>query len=187
MSGPKPLWPTNAIRAKTNDKLWMLGVDTGKAVAYLQQHVQEALAKFTSPTIGSISTVLSGGIEGLIAAATAEIASLVSANPVIATVDGLVDELASLNASGSPATIAATAPVIQGLIDSATASNPVLAQVANLRLTLASLVTSAGPGIGFLAPQQGMVQGLTKSLELFPIRSGHRHRSLLRRDSCGTR
>ncbi len=25
------------------------------------------------------------------------------------------------------------------------------------------------------------------ALELFPIRSGHRHRSLLRRDSCGTR
>ncbi len=34
MAGPKPLWPTNAIRAKTNDKLWMLGVDTGKDAIY---------------------------------------------------------------------------------------------------------------------------------------------------------
>ncbi len=138
----------------------------GKAVAYLQQHVSDALAKFTSPNIGSISSVLSGGIEGLISAATAEIASLVSANPVISTVDSLTQELAALQSSGSPATIAAMAPAIQGLIDSATASNPVLGQVANLRSTLASLLTSAGPGIGFLAPQQRMVQGLTKSLKL---------------------
>lgn len=138
----------------------------GKAVAYLQQHAQEALAKFTSPTIGSISSVLSGGIEGLISAAEAEIASVMAANPVVALVDGLVDELAGLNASGSPATIAVMAPTIQGLIDSATAINPVLGQVVNLRSTLASLMTSAGPGIGFLAPQQRMVQGLTKSLKL---------------------
>ncbi len=138
----------------------------GKVLAYLQQHTSDALAKFTSPNIGSISSVLSGGIEGLISAATAEIASLVSANPVISTVDSLTQELAALQSSGSPATIAAMAPAIQGLIDSATASNPVLAQVANLRSTLASLLTSAGPGIGFLAPQQRMVQGLTKSLKL---------------------
>lgn len=30
MSGNKPLWPTNAIRSKSNDHLLMLGVDTGK-------------------------------------------------------------------------------------------------------------------------------------------------------------
>jgi hypothetical protein len=137
-----------------------------KAQAYLQQHVQEALDKFTSPTIGGVASVLSGGIEGLISAAEAEIASLISANPVVAQIDGLVDELASLNASGSPATIAAMAPVIQGLIDKATAGNPVLAQVANLRSTLADLTASAGPGLGFLAPQQRMVQGLTRSLKL---------------------
>ncbi len=138
----------------------------GKAVAYLQQHVSEALAKFTSPTIGSISSVLSGGIEGLISAATAEIASVMAANPIVATVDGLVDELATLTASATPAVVAQMAPVIQGLIDSTTAANPIIGQVANLRSTLASLLTSAGPGIGFLAPQQRMVQGLTKSLKL---------------------
>ena len=102
----------------------------------------------------------------MIAAAMAEIASVMAANPIVAQIDGLVDELAALNASGPPATIAAMAPTIQGLIDAATASNPVLAQVGNLRSTLATLLTSAGPGIGFLAPQQRMVQGLTKSLKL---------------------
>ncbi len=137
-----------------------------KAQAYLQQHVQEALGKFTSPTITGVSSVLSGGIEGLISAAQAEIANVMAANPVVATVDGLVDELASLQASGSPAVIASMASVIQGLIDAATASNPVVAQVANLRSTLANLMTGAGPGLNFLAPQQRMVQGLSRSLKL---------------------
>ena len=107
-----------------------------------------------------------GGLDGIIQAATAQIAGLVSANPVIATVDGLAQELAALQSSGSPATIAAMAPVIQGLIDSATGSNPVIAQMADLRVQLANLVSSAGPGLGFLAPQQRMAQGLTKSLRL---------------------
>ncbi len=137
-----------------------------KAQAYLQQHVQEALGKFTSPTITGVSSVLSGGIEGLITAAQAEIASVMAANPVVATVDGLVAELAALNASGSPVVVASMAPVIQGLIDAATAGNPVVAQVADLRSTLASLLTSAGPGLNFLAPQQRMVQGLSRSLKL---------------------
>lgn len=30
----QPLWPTTATRAKSNDKLWMLGVDTGKDAIY---------------------------------------------------------------------------------------------------------------------------------------------------------
>ena len=34
MSGNKPLWPTTAIRSKSNDHLWMLGVDTGKDAIY---------------------------------------------------------------------------------------------------------------------------------------------------------
>ena len=138
----------------------------GKVMAYLQQHISDALAKFTSPNIGGVGSVLGGGIEGLIQAATSQIANLVSANPVISTVDSLVQELASLNASGSPSVVAAMAPTIQGLIDSATASNPVIGQVAGLRSQLASLIAGAGPGLGFLAPQQRMVDGLTKSLKL---------------------
>ena len=138
----------------------------GKAAAYLQTQVQQALGKFTSPTIGGVASVLSGGIEGLISAAEAEIASLVSANPVVATVDGLVDELAALQSSGSPATIASMAPVIQGLIDAATQGNPIVGQVADLRSKLTALMNSAGPGLNFLAPQQRMAQGLTKSLKL---------------------
>ena len=138
----------------------------GKAPAYLQKQISQALGKFGASPMAAVASVLSGGIEGLISAAEAEIASLISANPVVATVDSLVDELAALQASGSPATIAGMAPVIQGLIDAATTNNPVLAQVADLRSTLAGLTASAGPGLGFLAPQQRMVQGLTKSLKL---------------------
>ncbi len=41
MSGPKPLWPTTASRAKTNDKLWMLGVDTGKDAIYARLGIVE--------------------------------------------------------------------------------------------------------------------------------------------------
>ncbi len=138
----------------------------GKVMSYLQQHIQDALAKFTSPNIGGVASVLSGGLEALIQAAKVQIASLVSANPIISAVDGLVDDLANLNASGSPATVASMAPIIQGLIDSATAGNPVIGQVADARAALASLVTGAGPALNFLAPQQRMVQGLTKSLQL---------------------
>jgi hypothetical protein len=138
----------------------------GKEIAYLQQHLQDALAKFTSPNIGAIGSLLPGGVEGLISAAFREIADLISANPVVALVDSLVDELASLNASASAAVAASMAPVIQGLIDSATASNAVVAQVADLRSTLAALMNSAGPGLNFLAPQQRAAQGLTRSLKL---------------------
>ena len=46
MSGSKPLWPTNAIRAKTNDKLWMLGVDTGKDAIYGRLAITEPGAGF---------------------------------------------------------------------------------------------------------------------------------------------
>ncbi len=138
----------------------------GKEMAYLQTQVQQALAKFTSPNLAGLASVLSGGIEQLIQAAEAEIASIVASNPVVATVDALTDELASLNASASPFVAAAMGPAIQGLIDSAAASNPVVGKVADLRSTLAGLVDSAGPGLNFLAPQQRMVQGLTKSLKL---------------------
>lgn len=41
MSGSKPLWPTNAIRSKSNDHLWMLGVDTGKEAIYGRLRIAE--------------------------------------------------------------------------------------------------------------------------------------------------
>ena len=138
----------------------------GKEMAYLQTQVQQALDKFTSPNLAGLASVLSGGIEGLIQAAEAELSSLVASNPIVATIDGLVDELSALQSSASPVVVASMAPVIQGLIDSAMARNPVLAQVADLRSTLDGLMSTAGPGLNFLAPQQRMVQGLTKSLKL---------------------
>lgn len=41
MSGNKPLWPTNAIRSKSNDHLWMLGVDTGKDALFGRLKITE--------------------------------------------------------------------------------------------------------------------------------------------------
>ena len=137
----------------------------GKFPAYLQQHIRDAMAKFLSPTITGVGSIM-GGADTIIAVAEAQIASLLSANPVVATVDGLVSELSALQSSGSPAVVASMAPMIQGLIDSATASNPIVGQVANLRSELAGLVSSAGDGLNFLGPQQRIPQRLSKALQL---------------------
>ena len=137
----------------------------GKFPAYLQQHIQDALAKFLSPTITGVGSIL-GGQDTIIAALEAQIAGVLSANPVVATVDGLVQELAALQSSGSPTVVAQMAPVIQGLISSATAANPVVGQVAQLRSQLAGLVSAAGDGLNFLGPQQRIPQRLTRSLRL---------------------
>jgi hypothetical protein len=137
-----------------------------KEPSYLQTHIKDALGKFLSPNIDGVGSVLGGGIEGLIQVATAQLASLVSANPVVTQVEVLVDELANLQSSGSVSVVSEMAPIIQGLIDSATAANPVIGQAAGMKSKLAALMNSAGSGINFLAPQQRLVQGLSKSMKL---------------------
>ncbi|MGI3900527.1 MAG: phage baseplate assembly protein domain-containing protein [Janthinobacterium lividum] len=143
----------------------MVTAIAGTAPAYLQQHIEDAVAKFLSSPIAAVGSVM-GGADGIIAALEAQIASVISANPVISTVDGLVSELAALNGSASPVVAAQMAPVIQGLIDSATESNPVIGQIANLRSQLSGLMTAAGPALSFLAPQQRIPQRLSRSLKL---------------------
>ncbi len=41
MSGNKPLWPTTASQSKLNEKLWMLGVDSGKEQIYARLRIAE--------------------------------------------------------------------------------------------------------------------------------------------------
>ena len=135
--------------------------------AYLQQHIQDATGKFLQPSITGVGSVM-GGADTIIAALTATIAGLVSSNPVVSTVDGLIAELSALQASGSPAVVAEMQPVIQGLIDSATAGNPIVGQVADMRSQLAGLVSAAGPALSFLGPQQRIPQRLSRSLSLTP-------------------
>ena len=137
----------------------------GKEMAYLQTQVQQALDKFLSPNIGGVGSVM-GGADAIISALDTQIAGMLSTNPIVATVDSLVAELAALNASATSAVIAVMAPVIQGLIDSATASNPIIGQVADLRDQLANLTSAAGPGLNFLGPQQRLVQGLSYAMKL---------------------
>ena len=135
--------------------------------AYLQQHIQDASGKFIAPTITGVGSVM-GGADDVIAALQAKITSMISANPVVGQVDDLVDELAALRASGSPAVVAGMAPVLQGLVDSATAGNPIVGQVADLRSRLTGLISAAGPGLGFLGPQQRIPVRLSRSLKLTP-------------------
>lgn len=137
----------------------------GKAQAYLQQQVQQALQMFLNPNLGALTSLLGGGVEGLIAAAQAQIANLIASNPIIGTVDDLVDELTALNASGGPvAAITAKAADLQGQIDALTSANPVIGQIAQLRSALQGLIDQAGPGLNFLAPQQRLTQGQTSSM-----------------------
>ncbi len=158
---------TPILNQAPNGLTMMTEAIEGKFPAYLQQHIQDAVAKFLSPTITGVGSVM-GGADGIIAALEARVADLISSNPIIATVDSLVDELSALQGSGSPAVVASMAPVIQGLIDSATAGNPIIGQVADLRSQLASLTAAAGPALRFLGPQQRIPQRLSKSLKLAP-------------------
>jgi len=157
---------TNALSGSPAGLDAMKALASGQLQGYFQNALKDALQGFLDPSrIMNATSVLSGGIEGIIAAAQAQIANLASANPVIGAVDDLVDELANLNASGGPvAAIAAKAADLQGQIDALTGANPIIGQVAQLRATLQGLLDQAGPGLNFLAPQQRLTQGQTKSM-----------------------
>lgn len=138
-----------------------------KFASYLQQHIQDATAKFLSPTITGVGSVM-GGADGIISALQARISDLVSADPIVATVDSLVAELAALQSSASPSVAGQMAPMIQGLIDSATAGNPIVGQITDMRSQLSGLISAAGPALGFLGPQQRIPQRLSRSFKLSP-------------------
>ncbi len=92
-----------------------------------------------------MASLLSGGVEGLIANLEAQIAGLIANNPVIGLVDDLVDELEALNASGGPeAAIAEKATELTGQIEQLTGANPIIGQIANLRGRLQQLADQAG-------------------------------------------
>lgn len=157
---------TNALSGSPAGLDAMKALASGQLQAYFQNALKDALLGFLDPSrIMNAASVLSGGIEGIIAAAQAQIANLIASNPVIGAVDDLVDELAALNASGGPAAaIAAKAADLQGQIDALTSANPIISQVAQLRSTLQGLLDQAGPGLNFLAPQQRLTQGQTSSM-----------------------
>ncbi|XYD09850.1 phage baseplate assembly protein [Methylobacterium sp. NMS12] len=136
-----------------------------KAKAYLQEQVEQALQRFLNPNLAGLASLLSGGVEGLIAGLEAQIAGLIANNPVIGLVDDLVDEMEALSASGGPeAAIAEKAAELTGRIEQLTGANPVIGQIANLRGRLQQLADQAGPALNFLEPQKRLVQGLTKSM-----------------------
>lgn len=144
----------------------MKGLASGQLQAYFQNAIQTALQDFLNPArmLGAAS-VMSGGVEGLIAQAQAQLASLIAANPVAVQVDGLLSRIEALaDAPLAPDIAGAASAALQAQVDYLTRQNPVVAQVAQLRGALQALIDGAGPGLGFLAPQQRLVQGLTRSM-----------------------
>lgn len=143
----------------------MKALASGKLQDYFQNAIKTALQDFLNPArMLSAGSVMSG-VEGLIANAQAQIASLIASNPVAAQVDGLLSRIEALGDSPIPADIAGAATaMLQAQVDLLASQNPVVAQVAQLRGALQGLIDGAGPGLGFLAPQQRLVQGLTRSM-----------------------
>ncbi|MCB4803516.1 phage baseplate assembly protein [Methylobacterium brachiatum] len=143
----------------------MAGAIEGKAQAYLQQQIQQALQMFMSPNLAGLASVLSGNVEGLIAQAQGQIASLIAANPVAGQVDGLLSRIEALSDAPLPPDVAGAAmAALQAQVDYLARQNPVVGQIAQLRDLLSTLTNQAGPGLGFLAPQQRLVQGLIRSM-----------------------
>ncbi|MCJ2067746.1 phage baseplate assembly protein V [Methylobacterium sp. J-030] len=144
----------------------MKALAEGKLTGYLQNAIQRGLKAFLDPSrLMGMASLLSGNVEGLIAGLEAQIAGLIANNPIIATVDGLVDELAALAESGNTAaSIASKTVSLQAQIDQLTKANPIVGRIANLRATLQRLSDQAGPALNFLEPQKRLVQGQTKSM-----------------------
>lgn len=144
----------------------MKALASGQLQAYFQNAIKTALQDFLNPArmLGAAS-VMPGNVEAQIASTQAQIASLIAQNPVAAQVDGLLSRIEALGDAPLPPDIAgAAAAMLQAQVDHLAAQNPVVAQVAQLRGALQSLIDEAGPGLGFLAPQQRLVQGLTRSM-----------------------
>lgn len=139
----------------------MLGdLDPAKAQAFLQKTVEKALEKFMTPNLGGLTSLLGGGVEGLIAASRAQVEQLVSQNPVVAQIDDLRRQSDQLAVGGVPNA------ALLARIATLSAQNPVAAQVQDLRTQIANLVGQAGDGLNFLGPQKRAVQGILRSVTL---------------------
>lgn len=157
---------TNALSGAPGGLDAMKALAEGKLQGYFQNALKDALQGFLNPSrIMGATSVLSGGVEGLIANAEGQIASLIAANPVAARVDGLVSRIEALADAPLPANVVQGATAaLQAQVDYLAASNPVVGQITQLRAALKGLLETAGPGLGFLAPQQRLAQGLTRSM-----------------------
>lgn len=145
----------------------MVALVEGKAQAYLQTQIQQALGMFMNPTIGAVASVLGGGIEGQIEALKGQIASLVAANPVVAQVEGLQRQVDAVLARGASAAVeAAQLKPIQDQIEALAKANPIVGTVQGLQQQLQKLIGLAGPGLNFLEPQKRLAEGKIKSLFL---------------------
>ncbi|WP_426313838.1 phage baseplate assembly protein domain-containing protein [Methylobacterium fujisawaense] len=144
----------------------MKALASGKLQDYFQNAIKTALQDFLNPArMMGAASVMSGGVEGLIAQAQAQIAGLIAQNPVAAQVDGLLSRIEALADAPLPPDIAGAATaVLQAQVDYLVRQNPVVGQVQQLRGALQAMIDGAGPGLGFLAPQQRLVQGLTRSM-----------------------
>lgn len=145
----------------------MAGAIEGKAQAYLQAQVQQALGMFMNPTLAGLGSVLGGGVEALIAGLEAQIAKLIEVNPILARVDDLQRQAEAILARGArPDVQAAQLKPVQDALAAIARDNPAVAILQGLQDRLKGLVGQAGPGLSFLEPQKQLAQGVIKSVRL---------------------
>jgi len=145
----------------------IVGAIEGKAQAYAQTQIQQALGMFLNPSIGGLGSVLSGGIEALIAGLEAQIAKLIEMNPILARVDDLQRQAEAILARGArPDVQAAQLKPVQDALAVIAQGNPAVAVLQGLQDRLKGLMGQAGPGISFLEPQKQIAQGVIKSMRL---------------------
>ena len=144
----------------------MKSLAEGKLQEYFQNALKDALKEYLDPSrMLNAASVLSGGIEGLIANVEAQIAGLLAAHPIARQVDGLLSRIEALADAPLPSDVVQAArAMLQAQVEYLAANHPVVGQIAQLRRALQGLIDAAGPGLGFLAPQQRLARGLTRSM-----------------------
>lgn len=158
---------TSALNGRPAGLDAMKSLAEGKLQGFFQKAMQNAPKSFLDPSrLLGVTSLLSGGVEGLIAAAKAQLAGLVGpAAGLVAQMDDLAAEIEDLAAD--PAKALARAGDLAGLRGQLTAlmrANPVLGQVADLRARIQGLLDQAGPGLNFLEPQQRLANAVTHSM-----------------------
>lgn len=145
----------------------IVGAIEGKAQAYAQTQIQQALGMFLSPSIAGLGSVLSGGVEALIAGLEAQIAKLIEINPVLAQVDDLQRQAEAILTRGArPDVEAAQIKPVQDALAAIAKDNPAVGVLQGLQNQLKGLQGQAGPGLSFLEPQKQIAQGVIKSMRL---------------------
>lgn len=137
-----------------------------RAQEYLQKQFEQALAKFVTPNLAGLASLVSGAVQGAIATVQGQVTALIAANPVVAQALALRADIADLIQDGPAGVVADHIADLQGQLDDLIANNPLVAAADALQATLDDLIEQAAPAASLLGLQQQLVQGVTKSMRL---------------------